>query len=79
MAQKFCGMPPQIVPSHAPSTNQHIIGGTFFLPFPLSTNQSKPKAAAHQPTPESSALLSSPLQHQAICLQAIHKTIQQPN
>ena len=43
------------------------------------TNQSKPNAADHQPTPGSSALLSSPLKHQANCLQAIHKTIQQFN
>ena len=77
--QLFCGMPPQIVPSHAPAINQHITDGTFLLPILQATNQSKPNAAAHQPTPEYSTHLSSPLQHQANCLQAIHKTIQQFN
>ena len=72
-------MPPQITPSHATSIDQHITDGTFLLFSLQPTNQSKPNAAANQPTPESSALLSSPLQHQANCLQAIHKTIQQFN
>ena len=72
-------MPPQIIPSHAPSIDQHINDGTLLLPLLQPTNQSTPDAAAHQPTPGSSALLSSPLQHQANCLQAIHKTIQQFN
>ena len=79
LAQLFCGIPPQIISSHAPSINQHIIDGTFLLPSLQPTNQSKPYAAAHQPNPEPSALLSSPLQHQANCLQSIHKTIQQFN
>ena len=79
LAQIFCGMPVQIIPSHAPSINQHITDGTLLLPLLQSTNQSKPDAAAHQSTSGSSALLSSPLQHQANCLQAIHKTIQQFN
>ena len=79
LAQLFCGMLPQITPSHAPPINQHITDGTFFLPFLQPTNQSKTNVAAHQPIPESSALLSSPLQHQASCVQAIHKTIQQFN
>ena len=79
LAQLFCGMPPQIIPSHAPSINQHITDGTILLPLPPPTNQSKPDATAHQSTPGSSALLSSPLQHKAKCLQAIHKTIQQLN
>ena len=79
LAQLFCGMLPQITPSHAPSINRHITDSTFILPpFQLS-NQSKPDAAAHQPTPGSSTLSSSPLQHQATCLQAIHKSIQQFN
>ena len=78
-AQLFCGMPPQIIPPHAPSINQHITDGTFLLPSLQPTNQSKPNAAAHQPKPEFSALLSSPLQHQANCLQSIHRTIQQFN
>ena len=79
LAQSICGKPPKIVPSHAPSINQHILDGTFLLPFLQPTNQSKPNAAAHQVTPEPSAPLSSPLQHQANCLQANHKTIQQFN
>ena len=79
LAQLFCGMPPQISPSHAPSINEHIIDGTFFLLSLQPTNQPKSNVAAHPPIPESSALLSSPLQHQPSCLQAIHKTIQQFN
>ena len=79
LAQLICGIPPQITPFHAPSMNQHIPDGTFLLPFLQSTKQSKPNAAAQQPNPESSALLSSPLQHQTNCLQSIHKTIQQLN
>ena len=70
-------MPPQINPLHAPSINQHITDGTFLLSSLQPTNQSKPNAAAHQPNPESSTLLSSPLQYQANCLQSIHKTLQQ--
>ena len=76
LAQLICGMPPQTIPSHAPPINQHITDGTFLLPLLQPTNQSKPDAAVHQPTPGSSAFLPSPLQHQANCLQAIHKTIQ---
>ena len=79
LAQLFCGTPSQIVQSHAPPTNQHITDGTLLLPLLQPTNQSKPDAAVHQPTPESSALLPSSLQHQANCLQAIHKTIDQFN
>ena len=79
LAQLTCGIPPQITPFHAPSINQHITDGTFLLPFRQSTKQSKPNTAAQQPNPELSALLSSPLLHQANCLQAIHKTIQQLN
>ena len=60
---------------HALFVNQHITDGTFLQP----TNQSNPNATVHQPNPGSSALLSSPLQHQANCLQADHKTIQQFN
>ena len=72
LAQLICGMPPQTIPSPAPSINQHNIDGNFILPLLQPTNQSKPDAAAHQPTPGSSHLLSSPLQHQDNCLQAIH-------
>ena len=79
LAHFFCGMPPQIIPPHAPSINQHITDGTFLLPLLQPTDQSKADAADHQPTAGSSALLSSPLQHQANCVQAIHKTIQQFN
>ena len=81
LAQLICGIPSQITQFHAPSINinQHITDGTFLFPFLQSTKQSKPNAAAQQPNPESSALLSSPLQHQANCLQSIHKPIQQLN
>ena len=79
LAQLFCGMPPQITPPHAPSINQHITDSTFLLPSLQLTSQCKPNAAVHQSTPEFSALLSSPLLHQANCLQAIRKFIQQLN
>ena len=71
-------MPPQAIPSHAPSINQHITDGTFLLHL-QPTNKSKSDAAVKQPTPGSSALLPSPLQNQANCLQAINKTIKQFN
>ena len=73
LPQLICGMPPQTIPSHAPSINQHISDGTFLLPLLQPTNQSEPDAAAYQPTPGSSSPLSSSLQHQANCLRAIHK------
>ena len=79
LAQLFCGMPSQVVPSHAPSINHNITDGTLLLSLLQPTNQSKPDAAVHQPTPGSSAPLPSSLQHQANCLQAIHKKIQQFN
>ena len=72
-------MPPHLIPSHAPSINQHITDGTLLLPLLQQSNQSQPDAAARQPSLGSSTLLSSPVQHQANCLQAIHKTIQQFN
>ena len=75
LAEVFCGMPLQIIPS----INQHITHGTLLLPLLQPTNQSKLDAAPHQPTLGSSALLFSPLKHQAYCLQAIHKTIQRFN
>ena len=53
LAQLLYEMPPQVTPFHAPSINQHITDGTFLLPSLEPTNQSKPKAAAHQPTPDS--------------------------
>ena len=79
LAQLFCRMPPQFFPPQAPSINHHITDGTFLLPSLQLTSQSKPNAAVHQSTPEFSALLSSPLLHQANCLQAIQKTVQQLN
>ena len=72
-------MPSQIVPSHAPSTNQRVTDGTFLFPPLQPTNQPKSDAAAHQPTSGSSAPLPTSLQRQVNCLQAIHKTIQQFN
>ena len=77
LAQLFCGMPQQDIPPHASSINQHITDGMFLLPSLQLTNQSKPNATVHQSTLEFSALLSSPLLHQANCLQANNKTIQQ--
>ena len=79
LAQLFCGMSPQTIPPHAPSIHPHITDGTFLLPSLQLTIQSEPNAAVHQSTPEFAALLSSPLLHQANCLQSIHKTIQQFN
>ena len=76
LAHLICGMPPQAIPSHAPSVNTHTTDGTFLHPL-LQPTKSMPDAAVHQPTPGSSLLLPSSLQHQANCLQAIHKTIQQ--
>ena len=79
LAQLICGKPPQTIPSHAPSINQHITDGTFLLPLLQPTSKSKSDAAVHQPTPGSSALLPSPPKHQAKYLQAINKTIKQFN
>ena len=59
-------------------SNTSLTALSSFL-FSSRKNQSKPDAAVHQPTPGSSALLPSSLQHQAKCLEAIHKTIQQFN
>ena len=77
LAQLICGMPPQTIPSLAPSINQHIADTTLLLPLPQQTNQSTPDAAAHQPIPGSLTPLPSSLQHQSNCLQAINKTIKQ--
>ena len=79
LARKPCKIPPQIIPFHAPSNNQPITEGTFILSLIQPRNQSKQNTAAHQPPPGSSSLLPSPLQHQANCLQAMHKPIQQFN
>ena len=75
LAQLICGTPPQT----NPSINQHITDGTFLLPLLQQTNQSKPDAAAHHPTPGSLALLPSSTQHQSNCLQAINETIKEFN
>ena len=79
LAQIFCGTPSQIIPSHAPSINQQITDGTLLLFLLQPTNQSKPDTATHQPAPGSLVPLFSPLQYQANCLQAIHKTNQHFN
>ena len=79
LAQLIRGMPPQTIPSLAPSFNQHIADTTPLLPLLQQTNHSKPDAAVHPPTPGSLALLPSSLQHQSNCLQAIDKTIKQFN
>ena len=76
-AQLICGMPPQTIPSLAPSNYQHIADTTLLLPHPQQTHQSTPDAASHQPTPGSLAPLPSSLQYQSNCLQAINKTIKQ--
>ena len=77
LAQLICGMPPQIIPSHVPSINQHIVDHTLLHPLLQHTNQSQPDAAAHQSMLGLSASLPSPLQHQSNCLQAFTKTIKQ--
>ena len=51
LAQLICGMPPQIIPSHAPSINQHIADNTLLLPHLQPMNQYTTDAAAHKPTP----------------------------
>ena len=76
-AQLVCRMPPQIIPSHVPSINQHIADNTLLHSLLQQTNQSQPDAAAHQSMPGLSASLPSSLQHQSNCLQAITKTIKQ--
>ena len=75
LAQLFCGRPPQIIPSHAPSINQQIADGTLLPPLLQSKNSFRQDAEVQQPPPGSSSSLSSPLQQQANCLHAIHKTI----
>ena len=77
LAQKVCGLPPSITPSPDPPLRQPITDGFFILPLTHPRNPSKQDAETLQPPPRSSSLLPSPLQHQAQCLQAIHRTIQQ--
>ena len=57
LAPLLCGMPPQTIPSHAPSVNPHIKDSTFLLPLLQPSSQSKSDGAVHQLTPGSSALL----------------------
>ena len=78
LAQLICGMPPQIISSHAPSINQHISDNTL-LPLLQPINQYTTDAAAHKPPPGSSTHLPSSLQRQTKCLQAINNSIQQFN
>ena len=77
LAQLICGMPPQLIPSHAPPVNQPITDGTFILPVIQPKNPSKQNAEVHQPPSGSSCILSSPFHQHENCLQAIHRTIQQ--
>ena len=49
LAQLICGMPPQTIPSLAPSINPHLPDSTFLPPLLQPTNQFTPAAAAHQP------------------------------
>ena len=77
LAQLICGVPPHLIPSLVPPINQYNSDNTLLLLLLPQTNQSKPDAAAHQPTPGSSASLLSSFQHQSNCLQAINKTIKQ--
>ena len=79
LAQLICGMTQPIIPSHASPINQPNTDGSFILPLFQPTNQSKQDEAIHQSLPGSSSLLPSTLQHQANCIKAIHKTIQQFN
>ena len=72
-------MHPQLIQSHAPPTSQAITDGIFMLSFTQPKNPSKQDAKFHQPPPESSSILSSPLQRPANCIQAFHQTIQQFN
>ena len=77
LAQLICGMPPQIIPSHAPSVNQHIADNTLLLSHLQPMNQSTTDAEAHKLTPRLSTHLPPSLQHQTKCLQAINNSIQQ--
>ena len=77
LAQLICGMPPQIIPSHVPSINQHIADNTLLLHHLQPMNQYTTDAATHKPTPGLSTHLHPSLQHQTKCLQAINNSIQQ--
>ena len=77
LAQLICRMPPQIIPSHAPSINQHIADNTLLLPHLQPMNQYTTDAAAYKPTPGLSTHLPLSLQHLTKCLQAFNNSIQQ--
>ena len=72
-------MPSQIISFYALQINLPITDGTLIFLLIQPPTQSKKDTATHEQPHGSSSLLSSPLQHQANCLQAIHKTIQQFN
>ena len=76
LAQTLCGMPRSIILCQAPPLGQPTTDDTVLV-FIQPRNPSKQDAEALQPTPGSSSLLPSPLQHQPQFLQAIHTTIQQ--
>ena len=76
LAPLICAMPPHIIPSHAPSINQHIAENALLL---QPINQYTTDAAAHKSTAGSSPHLPSALRHQTKCLQAINNSIQQFN
>ena len=76
LAQIYCGLPPSITPYPAPPLRQPITDATFILPLSSQrTHLSRMQKLFNHLLDTS--LLPSPLQHQAQCLQAIHKTIQQ--
>ena len=77
LAEKRCGMPPSITPSHAPPLSQPMADGALILSLIQPKNPSKQDAESLQPPPGSSSFLPSPLKHQVQCPQAIHKTIRQ--
>ena len=77
LAQRFRGMPPPITPFYGSPITQSTTDGTFIIPLVQPKNPSKQDAETLQLLPGFSSLLPSPLQHQAQCRQAIHKTNQQ--
>ena len=77
LAQIFCRMPPLITPSHALFLRQPIIDDTFIHSLIQPENTTKQYTEPLQPPLGLSSLLPSHLQHQAQCVQAIHKTMQQ--
>ena len=77
LAQLVCGMLPQTLPSHIPSTNQHITDKTLLLPLLQPTTQLQPDAAIPPPALGPPAFLLPSLQHHTNCLQTINKTIKQ--